>query len=150
MIHQKTTEIKYNKTPSKGMSPVVVAHHSIAAGGGCPVHCSSLLAGCHCWVLVPFVALVKVLILICAWFIVVACWIGRRCRCGVACHYLLAGAGSSVMVVVLASFASSPVLYRSSSLFVVVTPSPIPVVCRSPSPSPVIRFPSVVALPSIL
>ena len=44
VIHQKTTKIKYNKTPSKGMSLVVVAHHSIAAGGGCPLF---VLA---CWV----------------------------------------------------------------------------------------------------
>jgi hypothetical protein len=49
---------------------------------------------------------------------------------------LVAGAGSSVVVMVLASFASSLVSYRSPSPFVVVTPSPIPVVCRSPSPSP--------------
>ena len=80
-----------------------------------------------------------VLILILAWFIVVARWIGCR----------VAGAGSSV-VMVLTSFASSPVSSYRPSPFIVVTPSPIPVVCRSPSPSPDIRFLSVVAPPSIL
>jgi hypothetical protein len=164
VIHPKTTEIKYNKTPSEGMSPVVVTHHSVAAGGqhprstlravarqaggGCPVRRSSLLAvplsgaGAVHWRREALARghVVLILILILAWFIVVARWIGCRCRCGVARRHLLAGAGSSVMVMVLVSFASSLVSYRSSSPFVVVT---IPVVCRSPSPFPVIRCPAV-------
>jgi hypothetical protein len=50
---------------------------------------------------------------------------------------LVAGAGSSVVVMVLASFASSLVAYRSPFPVPPIRlwpPSPIPVVCRSPSP----------------
>jgi hypothetical protein len=164
VIHPKTTEIKYNKTPSEGMSPVVVTHHSVAAsrqhprstlwavarqaGDGCPVRCLSLLAvplsgaGAIHWRHGALVHghVVLILILILAWFIIVARWIGCRCQCGVACCHLLAGAGSSVMVMVLVSFASSLVSYRSSSPFIVVT---IPVVCRSPSSFPAIHCPAV-------
>jgi hypothetical protein len=140
VIHQSNY---YNKTPSEGMGPVVVAHHSIAAGRqpqrlgpwcrSLPLwgSCSSTYAAdpdpCmvhHCCPL--------------DW-LSVSVW----CRSS-------SPAGSSVVVMVLALFASSLVSYCSPSPFTVVTPSPIPVVCRSPPPCLVICFLSVIALPSIL
>jgi hypothetical protein len=119
------------------MSPVVVAHHSIAGSGQHPsgwgpVRCLSfkLLAVYHCQVLVPFVAIgsavgVSVVLL------VITCW--------VICHGY--GAGVVCLFPGLLSF-TVPVCHCH--------PIPYPCVCHSPSLSPVICFLSVVALLSIL